>query len=97
MYKNGHGRPVLLIVYEPGVSSDFFSLSSSVIDADNDIVRCRLPNTTFNTDECGYLCGGLPGSALDTVCVYLRGWVVNNSLLKNLPWTFKSDIFASKL
>lgn len=42
-----------------------------VIDADNDIVRCRLPNTTFNTDECGYLCGGLPGSALDTdVCIF---------------------------
>ncbi|XP_052683063.1 uncharacterized protein LOC128163488 [Crassostrea angulata] len=42
-----------------------------VIDADNDIVRCRLPNTTFNTNECGYLCAGLPGSALDTdACVF---------------------------
>lgn len=36
----------------------------SAIDVDGDIVRCRFPSV-FN--ECSYLCGGLPGSTIDTV------------------------------
>nr|XP_022301288.1 uncharacterized protein LOC111109459 [Crassostrea virginica] len=41
-----------------------------VIDADGDIVRCRFP-TSSNSNECGYLCDGLPGSSLDSnTCLF---------------------------
>ncbi|XP_078331912.1 uncharacterized protein LOC111109459 isoform X4 [Crassostrea virginica] len=41
-----------------------------IIDADGDIVRCRFP-TSSNSNECGYLCDGLPGSSLDSnTCLF---------------------------
>lgn len=52
----------------------------SVIDADGDIVRCRFP-TSSNSNECGYLCDGLPGSSLDSVCICMK--TLRKIVLKN--------------
>lgn len=56
------------IFFARSVLHIYSEFSSSVIDADGDIVRCRFP-TSNSTNECGKLCDGLPGSTIDTVCV----------------------------
>lgn len=64
-----------------------------MIDADGDSVRCRFP-TPNNYNECGYLCYGLPGSTIETVCVnQTRHKILEESC--NHFWNYKTGYAVS--
>lgn len=85
----------LCIMYSSVMAlNSWFVFSFIVIDADGDIVRCRFP-TPNNYNECGYLCNGLPGSTIETVCViYTRHKILEESC--NHIWNYVQCHFWKK-